>query len=1034
MDARIPCANRQTPAWIGRCAALLVFGAVAFASPRLMATEDIYAQQVQPFLKAHCQECHSGAEAEEGLDLTMAVPAQMKSASGQQIEALRNIAQRLRARTMPPEDFEPRPTPEQSDAVADWIDAQLHAALAGQSNPGDITIRRLTRIDYRNTIRDLFDVQIDTSDFPSDDVAHGFDNLADVISLPPLLMDRYVQAAQQVVDQLGPDYFKKQLIAGKPPREAARQVLAPLVERAFRRPVEPHEVDRYTDLVAQAVTAEQSVEDGLALAVQALLLSPHFLYRIEEEAPLGADHPINDFELATRLSYFLWSSMPDEQLFQLAHQNKLRAQLQLQIERMLKDDKIEQGLVENFAGQWLQTRRLETIAPDPKLFPKFDESLRAAMGRETQLLFAHVVRQDRSVLELLNAEYTFVNQRLAEHYGLPGVEGEQFRRVSLKDSPRRGLLTQASILAINSHPTRSSPVKRGKWVMEAILGTSPPPPPADVPALEEVKLSGTLRERLEQHRSDPRCANCHRVMDPLGLALEHFDSTGRWREKDEGLPIDASGDLPDGARFDGAVELAAVLADDRADEFRRNLAKQLMIYALGRTLDFYDEPVIDHIASQAEAQDGRLSSFIVGVVESEAFQKLRNPAELRITKLPPGSDYEFSGNARQQAMLTVVPYEPGVAGKSPAELAPVELASIEPLLRTLTPEGVAPAKLTALDALNQDQAYRYRLDLPVGKPVYLFFAEGIIAPFEFSNDFRMPIEAVPAANKGDFLVADSHFTWTSDLIGPRNPRPGTIYSFDYRVELLSGGSGQADAFIVASAANTSMFLNAGGQDVTEPETVVTQVGSRNLGMLDGWYNKIKLSLRCSENVIVRDVSPIRFVRPMLGVNSTEPIRFGKLKPGQASANSAPRKVFNAQQTILTDAKGESWQTILYGAARFKTPEPKKPYLMESEHIGVQVVGEAASNFELVKEGTDAGVKELNLIGADGEPGLAGGPQAENETFHVRFRGATKPGVYKAAARVVTQAGDLGTLSKGGEGEPLAGLYYVDIPVEAEVVP
>ncbi len=1028
---------RQHACLPARCTSLavaLATVAAALVAARPAWADEAFGQQVRPFLLKFCHDCHSGPDAEEELDLSMEVSPKLEASNRRQIEVLRNIAQRLRGHTMPPEDFEPQPSGEETKAVLAWIDAQLNAALAGQSNPGHVTIRRLTRIDYRNTIRDLFGMEIDTSDFPSDDVAHGFDNLADVISLPPLLMDRYVQAAEQVVEQARARHFAQASLEGKSPRDAAQQVLAPLIERAFRRPVAKHEVERYAALVEQAVAADQSLEDGLALAMQAVLISPHFLYRIEDEGPIGQDHPIDEFELATRLSYFLWSSMPDDALFQLARQGKLRAQLPAQVKRMLQDDKVRQGLVENFAGQWLQTRRLQTIAPDPELYPDFDEALRAAMARETELLFEHIVQQDRSVLELIGANYTFVNERLARHYGIKGVQGDTFRQVSLEKLPRRGLLTQAAVLAINSHPNRTSPVKRGKWIMEAILGTSPPPPPPDVPALEEVKVSGTLRERLEQHRSNPRCAGCHQLMDPLGLAMENFDAVGRWRTKDEGHAIDASGKLPGGATFANATELAELLQREKADPFRRNLARQLMIYATGRTLDYYDEPVVDRIVREAQSQGDRFSSFVLAIVQSDAFQKVRNPAAYHVASLPGGANYEFSGNPAQQAQFTLLPAE----SEKPAADArgEIELHTLHPLLRASAPQDAGAVKLTPLQANTKKKPLRYRLDVPVGKPVYLFFVDGIIAPYEYSDDFRMPIADIPpTAEGGEIPLAECRFIWGADLTGPRNPRPGTIYSFTYRVQRLASEPVQTDLWLIANASNRSMFIDSGAQTTTEPEQVMTQVGRRSTTMLDGYANTLKLALRAGRGkAVVRDISPIRFVRPKLGLSSTVPIRFAKLKPGQASEPSAPYKILNAQKTTLADSKGEAWKTILYGTARLNMPEPKKPYLLDTEHVGAVLVGEAADKFELVGDADRSNGKQLKLIGADGEPGLLGGPQPESETFRVRFRGAKQPGIYQATVRVVTQSGGVGTLSDGGPKLPHKGLYYVDIPIEAEVAP
>jgi hypothetical protein len=382
-------------------------------------------------------------------------------------------------------------------------------------------------------------------------------------------------------------------------------------------------------LVELAQREGENFNTSIGLGLQAILVSPHFLFRVEMDPE--PDNPqavrtLNDYELATRLSYFLWSSMPDEELFTLARQGTLRSgdNLVLQVKRMLNDAKAN-ALVENFAGQWLQLRNLKTAAPDKRRYPDFDEALRAAMREETEMFFAAVMREDKSVLDFLDGPYTYVNERLARHYGIADIEGSEFRRVALDGNQRGGVLSQASVLTVTSNPTRTSPVKRGKWVLENILGTPPPPPPAEVPPLEEeagAVASGSLRERMEQHRAKAECAICHNRMDPLGFGLENYDGIGRWRTEDEKFAIDPSGVLPGGQSFLGPRDLKAVLKS-RQDEFARCLAEKMLTYGLGRGVEYSDKCTVEDIAKAMREGDYKFSSMIVAIVRSDPFQKRR---------------------------------------------------------------------------------------------------------------------------------------------------------------------------------------------------------------------------------------------------------------------------------------------------------------------------------------------------------------------------------------------------------------------------
>jgi hypothetical protein len=409
----------------------------------------------------------------------------------------------------------------------------------------------------------------------------------------------------------------------------ARQIVSTLARRAYRRPVNEADVAKPLSFFQDA-SREGGFESGVETALRALLASPDFLFRVEGADRAPSDNSprlqrVSDIDLASRLSFFLWSSVPDDELLDLASRGTLGepAILEQQVTRLLRDARAT-ALVTNFADQWLQLRNLTAAAPDPRMFPDFDLNLRDAMRRETELLFESVVRDDRSVVDLLSANYTFLNERLARHYGIPNVVGDNFRRVELPaGSPRAGLLGQGSILTLTSYATRTSPVRRGKWILETIVGMPPPPPPPNVPALPETKTgnhAATMRERMVQHRADPACASCHQLMDPLGLSLEHFDAIGRWRVRgDGGTTIDASGSLFGAAAFDGADGLRQTLIA-RPDVFVGTLTEKLLTYGLGRGLESYDAPAVRRIRREAAANNYRFSTLVAGVVKSLPFQ------------------------------------------------------------------------------------------------------------------------------------------------------------------------------------------------------------------------------------------------------------------------------------------------------------------------------------------------------------------------------------------------------------------------------
>jgi hypothetical protein len=742
------------------------------------AAEDRFRSDVQPILRKYCLDCH-GDDEPEG-EISFAQFADGPSASRERalwLKARTMLAQRR----MPPSDAE-QPTAAERAAVLDWIEKDLLAIdCSGPQDPGRVTIRRLTRGQYNNTVRDLLGVSFRPGDdFPQDDVGYGFDSIGDVLTISPLLLEKYLAAAQRIVgdaivtdrpaggartryspsqiavaeggrreagaavlfsngqvevahefaqagryvvrigafgEQAGdepvrmemrldakpletfdvpvtrreprvyertvtvesgtrrvsaafindfyqPDHpnprrrdrnlliqyieiqgpldqrpedlpevhrrivFATPAESGKSSEECARRVLGQFAKRAFRRPVTSDELRRLVRLVAMVEEDGGSYEQGVAIALQAILVSPHFLFRVElDRHPDEPDRPhlISEHELATRLSYFLWSTMPDDELTALADAGTLRAQLEPQVRRMLADQR-SSAFVEDFAGQWLETRELARIEPDRRLFPDFDDALRGAMRTETEMFFAAVLREDRSVLDLLDGQFTFVNERLARHYGINNVRGEEFRRVSLAGTYRGGVLTHASVLTITSNPTRTSPVKRGKWIMEQILGTPPPPPPPDVEELsddEAVVASASLRQRLEMHRTKAACAVCHEQMDALGFALENFDAIGRWRTQDGKFRIDASGTLPGGREFNGPVEMKTILRDDERDAFVRCLAEKTLMYAIGRGVEWYDKCAVDTICEEAAKNEYKFSSLVMEVVKSQPFQMRR---------------------------------------------------------------------------------------------------------------------------------------------------------------------------------------------------------------------------------------------------------------------------------------------------------------------------------------------------------------------------------------------------------------------------
>jgi hypothetical protein len=406
----------------------------------------------------------------------------------------------------------------------------------------------------------------------------------------------------------------------------AKRILATLMRRAYRRPVVEGDFSAPMQFFKQG-RAESGFENGIEMALSAVLISPEFLFRVEQDpagiAP-GTPYKLTNLQLASRLSFFLWSSIPDDELLNANVSNSV--ELEKQVRRMLADPR-SHVLVTNFASQWLHLRNLDSVTPDMRAFPDFDDNLRQAFRQETEMFVENIVRQDRNVLELLSANYTFLNERLAKHYAVPGIYGSRFRRVEFgPNSQRGGLLRQGSILTVTSYATRTSPVIRGKWVLDNILGIPPPPPPAAVPALTEnttISKALSMRERLAKHRANPACHGCHQLMDPVGFSLENYDAVGRWRTSDDGLPIDNAGGIPDGSKFDGVAGLQQAILN-RPELFATTLAEKLLTYSLGRGVEYYDAPAVRGIVRQAKAHDYRFSSFILGIASSAPFQQRRS--------------------------------------------------------------------------------------------------------------------------------------------------------------------------------------------------------------------------------------------------------------------------------------------------------------------------------------------------------------------------------------------------------------------------
>ncbi|WP_223739666.1 DUF1592 domain-containing protein [Corallococcus sp. AS-1-12] len=511
------------------------------------------------------------------------------------------------------------------------VDPQDVLCRSAARDPGRVTLHRLNRAEYNNTVRDLLgETGSPASSFPPDDHGFGFDNNADVLSMSPLLMEKYSHAAEGLVEAAWTrGVFNTCALDPARPEACARELLKTFARKAWRRPVTPEEVERLVAFVSLARRQGDAPEVGVKLALRSVLVSPHFLFRVElDPAPTStAPHAVSDLELASRLSYFLWSSMPDEALLQAAEAGHLHEPevLEAQVRRMLADPKAH-ALVDNFAGQWLYTRALDFAQPESRY--GFDEPLRQAMRQEMQLVFQEFVTGDHRLKDLLDAPFTYVNDRLASHYGLRKPGTTAMTRVELKDHPERaGLFGKGALLTVTANPDRTSPVKRGVWVLEQLLCKGPPPPPPDAGGLAPaVDPTLNIKERMAQHRVNPSCSGCHTLMDPLGFGMENFDPVGRWRTKEEGgAAVDPSGELPGGKTFNGVVEMRVVVKQD--PDLSACMTRHLLTYALGRGAEEQDRCTVRDISQKAEGRGGRLTDYILAIVRSDAFLQRRGEAE-----------------------------------------------------------------------------------------------------------------------------------------------------------------------------------------------------------------------------------------------------------------------------------------------------------------------------------------------------------------------------------------------------------------------
>ena len=584
------------------------------------------------FIKRYCLECHSGEKPKASLDLS-----RFDSMDKILSEALLwdDILIRLSQGDMPPKEAD-LPTLNERSEFLNWVESSLQKA-ACQSGPhaGPAVLRRLNRAEYSASVRDLLDIHFDAGEaLPSDGSGgEGFDNASETLFISPIHAEKYMDAARVAVEYAfaDPRSLRRFLVAEPDektsPEVAARRVIEDFLPRAFRRSIPESEILEYLALFHAAYKADPSFMVAIRLTLQAVLISPKFLFIAEEPNFDSKPHKVTDHELASRLSYFLWGSLPDDELLKAADEGNLSDSriLQEQFKRMLgsQNSRKVRNFSQNFVEQWLGTRALGREFKPDKSIRGYDSELEGGMKYEPVFFFHEILTENRSLLDLLKADYTYVNRRLARHYRIKGEFREQPKRVQLTDENRRGgLLSMAAVLAVSSYPHRTSPVLRGKWILETILGDPPPPPPPNVPELEESASSvssESLRQRLELHRQNVACAQCHDRIDPLGFGLENYGVLGRWRDKYEGHTVDTRGALPDGTTFSGPAELKLALLG-RKDQFVRHLTKKMLGYALGRGLTYYDYCAVNSIVDKLRANDYKSHHLLFGIIQSVPFR------------------------------------------------------------------------------------------------------------------------------------------------------------------------------------------------------------------------------------------------------------------------------------------------------------------------------------------------------------------------------------------------------------------------------
>ena len=599
----------------------------AQAEDRRREAEELYRNEVTPFLKTYCVKCHGSGKTKGGISFTN----MMKRPEAGELRRRWQIAlANVREHDMPPEDAVKQPTEAERQTFMNWVGM---IKFLSPEDPGPFVIRRLTKAEYGNTLHDLFGVDPSVvAELPDDVAGPGYLN-----TLSPLQTEQFLAIANAVLDRVlgppeGPPTEQQQRLFGKPPqsgdvRDAARKVARTLARSVYRRPAKEEEIETLLKVFALAQENQLSYMASLRLMLKAMLVSPQFLFITPaEDAEAGKTIvPLDDHHLASRLSYFLWATMPDAELAALADSGKLHEPevLRVQVKRMLGDRRAR-ALFDGFGAQWLGLGDLAGKTFDTAKFPQMTPAMRMAMYEEARLFFESIVRENRSVVRFVDSDYTFLNGTLARLYGLENtITGPEMRRVKLTDANRGGILAMPGVLAVTSMPERTSAVKRGVWVLEQVLGQHVPPAPANVPALDEQdrqKIANlTLRQRTELHRKNAVCANCHNILDPIGFGLENFDAIGRWRDQDDsGGPIDAAGELPGGERFSSPKELKSIIAA-RKDELARNLTEKLLAYALCRELEGYDEIILDRLMESFARDEYRMQPLITGIVTSYPF-------------------------------------------------------------------------------------------------------------------------------------------------------------------------------------------------------------------------------------------------------------------------------------------------------------------------------------------------------------------------------------------------------------------------------